>query len=122
MAQRGGTGRRGRTAAARQPTHRAAARVARLLYGLQSRPRGWSFAAIEAELGISERTLLRYLAACRRDLVDADGRPILETFRRGSSRMLQLAESGRVEESAAYQVLGLDFALSLFPVLPRTLV
>jgi len=93
-----------------------------MLYGLWSRPRGWSFAAVEAELGISERTLLRYLAACRTELVDADGRPIIETFRRGDSRMLRLAESGRMEESAAYQVLVLYFALSVFQFLEGTVI
>ena len=122
MADRGGTGRRERTAAARRPTYGAAARLVRLLHGLSSRPRGWSFAAVEAELGISERTLLRYLAACRRELVDGDGRPIIETFRQGSGRMLRLAESGRVEESAAYQVLVLYFALSVFQFLEGTVI
>src|SRR5262245_65966118 len=103
-----------RRAPARKPTYGAAARMTRLLYGLSSRPRGWSFNAIEAELGISERTLLRYLAASRRELVDPDGRPILETFRSGERRMLRLSETGPVEESAAYQVLFFYFALSVF--------
>src|SRR4029450_5611575 len=111
-----------RRAPARKPTYGAAARMGRLLYGLSSRPRGWSFNAIEAELGISERTLLRYLAASRRELVDADGRPILETFRSGERRMLRLAETGRVEESAAYQVLFFYFALSVFQFLDGTVI
>ena len=111
-----------RRAAARKPTYGAAARMTRLLYGLSSRPRGWSFSAIEAELGISERTLLRYLAASRRELVDVDGRPILETFRSGERRMLRLADTGRVEESAAYQVLFFYFALSVFQFLDGTVI
>jgi proteasome accessory factor B len=113
---------RQRRTPARKPTYGAAARLARLLYGLLSRPRGWSFAAVQNELGISERTLLRYLAACRRDLLDADGRPIIETFRAGERRMLRLAESGRMEESAAYQVLFFYFALSVFQFLDGTVI
>lgn len=122
MADRATKNGRQRKAAARKPTYGAAARLVRLLYGLLSRPRGWSFTAIEAELGISERTLLRYLAACRRELVDGDGRPILESFRAGERRMLRLAESGRMEESAAYQVLFLYFAMSVFQFLDGTVI
>lgn len=122
MADRAGKGARQRKAAARKPTYGAAARLVRLLYGLLSRPRGWSFASIESELGISERTLLRYLAACRRELVDADGKPILESFRVGERRMLRLAETGRMEESAAYQVLFLYFAMSVFQFLDGTVI
>jgi proteasome accessory factor B len=107
---------------ARKPTYGAAARLARLLYGLLSRPRGWSFDAIEAELGISERTLLRYLAACRRDLLDAEGRPIIEAFRSGERRMLRLAQTDRMEESAAYQVLFFYFASSVFQFLDGTVI
>lgn len=107
---------------ARKPSYGDAIRLVRIVYGLLWRPRGWSFAAIEAELGISERTLLRYLAACRRELVDADGQPIIEAFRRGGSRMLRLAESGRMAESAAYQVLVFYFALSVFQFLDGTVI
>src|SRR5262247_67793 len=102
MAERAVTGKRERTARARKPTYGAAARMGRLLYGLLSRPRGWSFSAVEEELGISERTLLRYLAACRRELVDAGGQPIIETFRRADTRMLRLAEAARVDDSTVY--------------------
>ena len=122
MAERAATGNRERTARARKPTYGAAARMGRLLYGLLSRPRGWSFSAVEAELGISERTLLRYLAACRRELVDADGRPIIETFRRADTRMLRLAEAARVDDSTVYQVLVFYFALSVFQFLDGTVL
>lgn len=114
--------RRRRASAARKPSYGAAARLARLLYGLLSRPHGWSFAAIEAELGVSERTLLRYLAACRRELLDADGGPIIEAFRRGGGRMLRLAAPRPVAESAAYQVLVFYFALSVFQFLDGTVI
>jgi proteasome accessory factor B len=111
-----------RRPAARRPSYGDATRLGRLLYGLLSRPRGWSFAAVEAELGISRRTLLRYLAACRSELVDADGRPVIEAFRRGDQRMLRLAEATRLAESTAYQVLFFYFALSVFQFLDGTVV
>jgi hypothetical protein len=87
-------------------------RLARIVHGLLSRPHGWSFDAIQAELSISGRTLLRYLAACRRELVDADGHPILEVIRRGERRLLRLADAARTPESTAYQALSFYFAPS----------
>src|SRR5947208_12094915 len=52
----------------RPATYGTATRLARIVYGLLGRPYGWSFDAIQDELRISERTLLRYAAACRREL------------------------------------------------------
>jgi proteasome accessory factor B len=74
------------------------------------------------ELGISQRTLLRYLATCREELVDRDGRPVIETFRRGPQRMLRLAAEAPVAESTAYQVLFFYFALSVFQFLDGTVI
>src|SRR5262245_28030689 len=58
----------GSTSGGRRPTYGAAIRLARLVLELRERPHGWpSERACEA-LGISERTLTRYLATCRKDL------------------------------------------------------
>lgn len=114
--------RRTRRAPARKPTYGAATRLARLLLGLQGRTRGWSFAAIEEALGISERTLMRYLALARRELVGADEQPVLETFRRGDQRFLRLAERAPLGESTVYQVLSFYFALSVFQFLDGTVL
>lgn len=116
----GGTAKR--RAPSRKPSYGDATRVARLLHGLLSRPHGWSFAAVTSELGISQRTLLRYLASCRHELVDAEGRPLLEVFRRGPHRMLRLAGGAPVGESTAYQVLFFYFALSVFQFLDGTVI
>jgi proteasome accessory factor B len=96
--------------------------MARILYGLLDRPNGWSFAAIEDELRISERTLMRYLAACRRDLVGPDGDPLLEVFRRGDRRMLRLSERARTPDSTSYQALSFYFALTVFQFLDGTVL
>jgi proteasome accessory factor B len=106
----------------RPATYAAATRVARVLYGLLSRRHGWSFAAIQDELGISERTLLRYLAACRRELVDELGNPVLEIVQRGDRRVVRLCEAVRGVDSTAYQVLSFYFALSVFRFLDGTIL
>jgi proteasome accessory factor B len=109
-------------AVARKPTYGAATRLARLLIGLQGRAHGWSFAAVQEALGISERTLLRYLAVGRRELIDAAGTPVIEAFRRGDQRLLRLSESARLGEFTAYQVLFFYFALSVFQFLDGTVI
>jgi predicted DNA-binding transcriptional regulator YafY len=109
-------------AAARKPTYGAATRLARLLLGLQGRAHGWSFAAVQEELGISERTLLRYLAIGRRELVDPDGQPVIESFRRGEQRVLRLSQAAQLGESTVYQVLFFYFAQSVFQFLDGTVI
>jgi predicted DNA-binding transcriptional regulator YafY len=106
----------------RKPTYGAATRLARIVHGLRTRPHGWSFDAIETELDISERTLLRYLAVCRRELVDDTGRPVLEVVRRGDRRLVRLSETARAEEGSPYEVLLLYFALSVFQFLDGTVI
>lgn len=119
--KRGGR-RRATTTNGRRPTYGAATRLARLVFGLIDRPYGWSFDAIRDELGISERTLLRYLAACRHELVDAAERPILEVSARGKRRVLRLAGAARAQDSTVYEALLLYFALTVFQFLDGTVI
>src|ERR1700687_731771 len=106
----------------RVPTYGAATRLARIVHGLSSRPHGWGFTAIQNELRISERTLMRYLAVCRRELTDAAGRPLIEMSRRGSHRMVRLARSEDAMDSTAYEVAFLYFALTVFQFLEGTVL
>lgn len=106
--------------AGRKPTYGAATRLARLVYELRERPNGWSTEAIQEELGITERTLARYLEACRRELVDHRGRPILEVVRRGPRRYVRFAETHASPASTDYEVLALFFTLRLARVLEGT--
>ena len=106
----------------RPATYGTATRLARIVYGLLGRPYGWSFDAIQDELRISERTLLRYAAACRRELVDAEGRPLIEVVRRGERRVFRLAEPARAPDSSSYQALSLYFALTVFQFLDGTVL
>ncbi len=89
---------------------------------LSSRPHGWSFDAIAAELGISERTLLRYLRACRTELVLPDGQPVLDVMRRGEKRFLRLAEPARSDEVGIYQAVFLYFTLGALTFLEGTVL
>src|SRR5215470_10368989 len=98
----------------RIPTYGAATRLARIISELHQRRHGWSLDAIQQALDISERTLLRYLAVCRRELVDGKGRPLLEIVRRGPRRLLRLSDVLPTAESSSYELLFYYFALSVF--------
>lgn len=106
----------------RRPTYGAATRLVRMLHGLLDRPYGWSFEAIQDELAISERTLLRYLSACRSELTDGNGKPVFEVFRRGPRRMLRLPSGLAGPDSSAYELLFLYFALTVLRFLDGTVV
>ncbi len=109
-----------KTTQGRKPTYGAATRLARLIHELRERPNGWSFEAIQEDLRITERTLARYLEACRRELVDHRERPLLEVVRRGDRRFVRLAESHSGPATTDYEVLALFFTLRLARVLEGT--
>jgi predicted DNA-binding transcriptional regulator YafY len=106
----------------RQPTYGAATRLARIVHELHGRRYGWSLQGIQDSLDISERTLLRYVAVCRRELVDNKGQPLLEVIRRGSRRLLRLSDTVAPGETASYELLFFYFALSVFQFLDGTVV
>jgi proteasome accessory factor B len=106
----------------RKPTYGAATRLARIVFELINRPFGWSFESIQRELGVSERTLLRYIAASREELVDWSGRPLLEVVKHGSERKLRLADVNRSPDSTAYEAASLYFMLTVLKFLEGTVI
>jgi predicted DNA-binding transcriptional regulator YafY len=106
----------------RKATYGAATRLARIVHSVLTQPGGRSFTGIQAELGISERTLLRYIAACRRHLVDPSGRPLLEVARYGELAVLRRASFTEAPDSTVFQVLFLYFARIVFQFLAATVI
>lgn len=106
----------------RKPTYGAATRLARIVHGLFERPFGWSFEAIASELGIAERTLHRYVGACRRELVDASGAPLIEVEVRGGRRVLRLAQRGKSPEAGAWAAVSFFFTWSMVRFLEGTVL
>lgn len=93
----------------RKPSYPAALRIARLAFELPMHPFGWSLDAIQRDLGISERTLKRYLAAGRGTLVDSLGRPYFQVVS-GEKPKLRLPPSRKPVESSAFQAVSLLLA------------
>ena len=116
-------GRREQARRYRKPTYGAAGRLARIALGLVARPHGWSLAAIQAELGISERTLLRYLKVIREELQDAAGRPLIELVTHGERRLLRLAEhAGPPAEAGVFEAVFFYFTLTVLTFLEGTIL
>lgn len=106
----------------RPATYGAGTRVARLVLGLTERPRGWSWADVQQELGIGERTLARYVKVLREALVDRDGASMVEVVARGEQRFLRLRDQGHPPSSNAYQALSFYFASSVLQFLDGTIL
>lgn len=95
----------------RRATYPAARRIARLVHELPAHPHGWSFEAIQSELAIGERTLLRYVDACRHELVDAHGAPLIEVLQRGPRRLLRLKDRRNAPATPPSSVLSMLLTL-----------
>jgi len=65
--------------------------MARLALELPSHPFGWRLEEIQQRLGISERTLRRYLVAGEASLVDGLGRPYFQIASNGGKPKLRLS-------------------------------
>jgi predicted DNA-binding transcriptional regulator YafY len=96
--------------------------MARIVLELAAHPFGWNLDAIQRKLDISERTLARYIAACREELVDHAGRPIIEVVDYGERRALRFAESVSKADSNAWQAAALFFSLTLLRFLEGTIL
>jgi predicted DNA-binding transcriptional regulator YafY len=106
----------------RKPSYEAATRLAAIMLQLSAQPWGMSFGAIQRRFSISERTMMRYVAACRKKLLDPGGRPLVEVVPRGSQRYLRLARVDGAPHSTAYQAASLYFVLTLLKFLDQTVI
>ncbi len=106
----------------RKPSYPAALRMARIAFELPSHPFGWPLDAIQRELGISDRTLKRYLAAGKEALVDRLGRPYFQVVSDGGKPKLRMPAFRKPLESTAYQAVSLYFTLAILRFLEGTVL
>ncbi len=106
----------------RKPTYGAALRLVRITSELFAQPYGWSFKAIQRELGISERTLARYVSVLRAGMLDGRGLPRIEVVGESGARKLRLASAVKSTEPSAYQVALLYFSLTVLKFLEGTVL
>lgn len=106
----------------RSPTYKSGVRMARIIFELFDRPLGWSLESIQRDLGVTERTLQRYLEIFKRGLADRRGRPLVEVLTRADKRLLRLARHGQAPDSNAYSAASLFFMLTVLRFLDGTIL
>ncbi len=94
-------------------THATGVRGAQLVDGLYQRSLGWSVEAAAEALGVSVRSVERYVKACAEFITDAAGRPKIEIVGQGGRRTVRLAPRVPARESTVYQVASLRLARAL---------
>jgi len=96
--------------------------MARIAFELPAHPFGWPLDSIQRQLGISERTLKRYIAAARGSLVDNLGNPYFQVVAAGGKLKLRLPPARKPVESTAFQAVSLYFTLTILKFLEGTVL
>ena len=94
-------------------THATGVRCAQLVDGLYQRSLGWSLEAAAEALGVSVRSVERYVKACAEFITDSAGRPKIEIVGQGGRRMVRLASRVSPRESTVFQVAAVRLASAL---------
>lgn len=110
-----------------KPTYGAAGRLAQIVHLLHSHPMGLTFADLTQKLGISQRTLARYVATLREQFEAEKGYPSVEVARNGSRpgrlRFRRLRDNSEdVGPDNTYELLSLYLALDLMNFLDGTVL
>ncbi|MGH7781900.1 MAG: helix-turn-helix transcriptional regulator [Candidatus Binataceae bacterium] len=107
--------------ASRKPTYESGIRYARIAMMLYEEPLGVSLARIRRELGVSERTVDRYVREFLRMRGKA-GQMIVEAAGSGSARKLRLVTRRSGPSSNVYQAAALYVSLGLLKFLEGTVL
>src|SRR5262245_62809476 len=94
-------------------THATGVRGAQLVDGLYARPEGWAIGAAAEALGVSVRSVERYVRACSEFITDDRGRSRIEIVRHGGRRIVRLIPSVPDRASTVFQVAALRLARTL---------
>lgn len=104
------------------PSYGSAIRVAQIIHWLHGSPIGISQAELVARLGISKRTLARYIQTLKDCFFDDDGEPLLEVTRPENGGRLRFRRRSEKVEGSAYELMSLYLALDLMTFLEGTFI
>jgi len=105
-----------------KPSYGSAIRVAQIIHWLHERPYGISLADLKGRLGISERTLARYIQTLKESFDDERGEPLVEVTKGGTQGRLRFRRRGLDMEGTAYELMSLYMALGLMAFLEGTFI
>ncbi|MDJ0836993.1 MAG: WYL domain-containing protein [Acidobacteriota bacterium] len=105
-----------------KPNYGSAIRVAQIIHWLHEFPYGISLQELRGRLGISERTLARYIQTLKESFYDDEGEALVEVAKGGSQGRLRFKRRGLDMEGTAYELMSLYMALDLMAFLEGTFI
>ena len=103
-----------------KPTYGSAIRVAQIVHWLHQFPYGMGLQELATRLGISDRTLARYIQTLKESFFDDEGEPLIEVLRSGTQGRLRFRRKGIKMKGVAYELMSLYLALDLMAFLEGT--
>jgi len=103
-----------------KPNYGSALRMAQMMHWLHQFPYGLSYRELTRRLGVSERTLHRYIQNLKENFFDEDGEPLIETVRSDETGRLRFKRKRVDMKGAAYELMSLYLALDLMAFLDGT--
>lgn len=105
-----------------KPNYGSAIRVAQIVHWLHENPYGLSLQELRNRLGISERTLARYIQTLKESFFDEEGEPLVEVVRGASQGRLRFKRKGLDLEGSAYELMSLYMGLDMMSFLSGTFI
>lgn len=103
-----------------KPNYGSAIRMAQITHWLHQHPFGLLLTELRQRLGISDRTLARYVQTLRDTFFDEHGAPAVEVARSGGQGRLRFTRKRVNMEGTAYELMSLYMALDLMAFLDGT--
>ena len=103
-----------------KPNYGSAIRVAQIIHWLHQFPFGISMWDLKSRLGVSERTLARYIGTLKDTFYDEEGDPLVEVVKSGAQSRLRFRRKRFDMEGTAYELMSLYLALDLMAFLDGT--
>jgi len=105
-----------------KPSYGSAIRVAQIIHWLHELPYGISLQELRSRLGVSERTLARYIQTLKESFFDEEGEALVEVAKGGPHGRLRFRRRGLDMEGTAYELMSLYMALGLMAFLEGTFI
>ena len=103
-----------------KPNYGSATRVAQIAHWLHQHPFGISLEELRDRLGVSDRTLTRYIQTLKEGFYDEEGEPLVEVVRTGPQGRLRFKRRRIQVKGTAYELMSLYMALDLMAFLEGT--
>ncbi len=103
-----------------RPNYGSAMRMAQIMHWLHQFPFGLSYKELTRRLGVSDRTLLRYVQTLKDTFFDDEGEPLIETVRSQETGRLRFRRKRVDMKGTAYELMSLYLALDLMAFLDGT--